>query len=37
MCIESTVAVFELSTDFSVLNFVLSDTNGTMVQVGGVP
>lgn len=36
MCIESTVVLFELSTDFNVLNFMLSATNGTIGQVGGV-
>lgn len=35
MCIESTVVLFELSTDFSVLNFMLSATDGTIGQVGG--
>lgn len=36
-CIESTVALFELSTDFNVLNFMLSAPDGTIGQVGGVP
>ncbi|KAI1232962.1 hypothetical protein IHE44_0006149 [Lamprotornis superbus] len=32
MCIESTIVLFELSKDISVLNFMLSATNGTIGQ-----